>query len=63
MSAQLRVIQGDHKRPVLPPETIYACKVARVHGGFPQYIRYVGPWGGWKRIDAELTVVSWRMRK
>jgi len=63
MSAQLRLIPGDHRHPIIPPQTIYICKVTRLCGGFPQYIRYVGPWNGWKRIDPELTVVSWRMRK
>ena len=63
MSAQLRVIQGDHKVNIWNMTRRYRAKLIRINGGFPEYIDYIGEWLGWKKIDADLSAVQWSVSK
>lgn len=63
MSAQLRVIQGDHKVSAWNREISYRAKVAIPNGGFVSRMDYVGSWRGWKRIDPDATVVAWSAKR
>lgn len=63
MSAQLRLIQGDHKINIWNLERTYRAKVAIPNDGFVNTIDYIGPWFGWKRIDPQAVVRVWSTKQ
>lgn len=60
MKAHLRLIQGDAKRNIWNNLSACRAKVAIPNGGFMLRVSYIGPWNGWKKIDPEASVISWR---
>lgn len=59
MSAQLRLIRGDHKVNIWSMNHRYRAKVAYPNGGFVTHITYIGSWLGWKTIHPESTPKTW----
>lgn len=56
----LHSIPGEHKRSTLPSVSIFRCKIVVMTDGFPRIMHYIGPWNGWKDIDAEAAPIYWR---
>jgi len=63
MSAQLRLIHGDHQINIGKFDRCYRAKVALPNDGFVRLIDYIGPWYGWKQIDQQASVATWKSKK
>ena len=44
-------------------DCMFICKCIRLIDGMPSVFDYIGPWYGWKKIDANAAVYYWRKPK